>query len=229
MSTDVGRMLEWRHRIIVALLLLTLYVASFGLSALEPLGYLHASGVQDLGHTLVPSLLRLIGEDRSEFVLWLGTLPLELFFVAIFFSVLLWGVGVRLAFCLYTMYLLHWLCRQLTTLVAPDEIIWNFPDWVLTFGSPGERDLWFSGHVANAFIIALATRGRDWRLQSVGWLYLVFQIWLVLATRVHYTIDVVGGLFVAYTFHIVSLKLVGAFHKGDQGAGPELPNSGGTL
>lgn len=206
MSSGVGET-TWQHRAMLAALLLALYVASLGTGALEPLGHPHSSGIQDLGHSLMPAILPLIGEERSELLLWLGTLPLELFFVVIFFSVLLRGSGTRLAFCLYSMYLLHWICRQMTTLVPPDEIVWDFPEWVRTFGNPGASDLWFSGHVANAFIIALATRGRDWWLQAITWTYLAFQVWLVLATRVHYTIDVVGGLFVAYTFHVVSLQM----------------------
>ncbi len=211
--------LSWRQRFVIVALLLGLYVASFGLGRLAPLGTMHASGVQDLGHSLVPAVLPVLGEAQSELLLWLGTLPLELAFVVVFFAVLLYGAGVRLAFCLYGMYLLHWICRQLTTLVAPDEIVWDFPEWVLTFGSPGERDLWFSGHVANAFILALAARGRKTWLEAVAWVYLGFQVWLVLATRVHYTIDVVGGLFVAYVFHVVSLRLEARWRGASGAAG----------
>lgn len=219
---------ELRQRIVIGALLLLLYVLSYWLAGVDPPGYLHASGIRDLGHAIVPSLLPVIGENRSEFLLWAGTLPLELFFAGIFIAAVFRGVGTRLAVCLYAMYLLHWLCRLLTTLEAPDEIVRDFPDWVLTFGSPGKNDLWFSGHVANAFIIALASRGLDARISAIAWLYLAFQVWLVLATRVHYTIDIIGGLFVAYTFHVISLRVETSLLKSGTPKGVESPDKGGT-
>jgi hypothetical protein len=35
----------------------------------------------------------------------------------------------------------------------------------------------------------------------------VFETLLVLSTRSHYTIDVIGGLFIGYTTHRISLDL----------------------
>jgi hypothetical protein len=49
---------------------------------------------------------------HAEYILWLGTLPLEVFFVVI------------------------WLLLHATTLPAPDHIVWKFPDGVFTFGKP---------------------------------------------------------------------------------------------
>jgi len=81
---------------------------------------------------------------------------------------------------------------------------------VFTLGKPYPTDLWFSGHTANAFVIALATRGGPLWLRAVAWLGVAFEIVLVLATRTHYTIDVLGGLFVGYTAHRISLDVFGA-------------------
>jgi hypothetical protein len=140
-------------------------------------------------------------------VWWLGTLPLEAFFAIIVAVVVFTGRGFRLALCLYAMYALHWLFLHATTLLPPDDIVWRFPEGVFTFGKPFETDLWFSGHTANAFVIALATRDRSRALQALAWSVLVFETWLVLAARTHYTIDVLGGLFVGYTTHRLSLDL----------------------
>src|SRR5207253_2261008 len=79
-----------------------------------------------------------------------------------------------------------------TTLPPPDGIVWRFPPGVFTLGKPYPTDLWFSGHTANAFVIALATRGGPLWLRAVAWLGVAFEIVLVLATRTHYTIDVHG-------------------------------------
>src|SRR5207245_3268003 len=163
-------------------LLLALYVLAVVLGAVTFPGYRNASGVVDLGHYLVPSLLEMFGERRAEYAWWLGTLPLELFFVVIAVVVLVAGRGIRLAVCLYAMYALHWLFLHATTLPPPDGIVWRFPPGVFTLGKPYPTDLWFSGHTANAFVIALATRGGPLWLRAVAWLGVAFEIVLVLAT-----------------------------------------------
>jgi hypothetical protein len=194
-----------RLRVVAALA--GLYASSVALGALAAPGYRNASGVVDLGHRLVPPLLDLVGERTAEYVWWLGTLPLELFFVVIAGVVLLTGKGARLALCLYAMYALHWLCLLATTLPPPDQIVWRFPAGVFTLGQPCEHDLWFSGHVANAFVIALATRGARRWVRAIAWAGVAFEITLVLSTRTHYSIDVIGGLFIAYATHRLSLDL----------------------
>ena len=194
-----------KRRISLFLLLLVLYLWAVVLGAVSFLGYQNATGVRDLGHYYVPSLVLLLGKERAEYVLWLGTLPLELFFGVIALVILFTGRGIRLGLCLYVMYFLHWLFLHATTLPPPDNIVWKFPEGVFTFGKPGASDFWFSGHVANAFVIALATnRSRLW-IKLLAWGLVLFQILLVLSARTHYTIDVLGGLFVAYAIHRVSL------------------------
>jgi hypothetical protein len=197
------RPLASRVRAVAALALL--YALSVALGATAPPGYPNSSGIADLGHRLVPPLLALVDERTAEYVWWLGTLPLELFFVAIVGVVLFTGRGVRLACCLYGMYALHWLCLLATTLPTPDRVVWRFPPGVFTLGHPCPHDLWFSGHVANAFVIALATRGMRPAVRALAWTGVVFETLLVLSTRTHYSIDVIGGLFVAYTAHRLSL------------------------
>jgi hypothetical protein len=78
---------------------------------------------------------------------------------------------------------------------------------VFTLGRPHPRDFWFSGHTANATLIALAAAGRRSWVVVLAWAHVAFQILLVLAVRTHYTIDVLGGIFVAYAIHRVSLDL----------------------
>jgi hypothetical protein len=142
-----------------------------------------------------------------------------MFFGIIAVVVLFTGQGVRLALCVFSMYLLHWICFQLTTYPAPDLIVWHFPPGIVTFGRPAARDFWFSGHVANAFLIVLATtRSRLW-LKLLALSFFVFQILLVLSARTHYTTDVIGGIFVAYTFHRVSLDLAAVWNR-RMGAAP---------
>src|SRR5205809_1092148 len=123
--------LNVKRRLMFASLLLALYLLAVLLGAVVLPGHRNATGLRDIGHYYVPSLVELFGEQRAEYILWLGTLPLELFFLGIAIYVLVTGTGVRLAFCLYFMYALHWLFMHVTTLPAPDHIVWNFPKGVI--------------------------------------------------------------------------------------------------
>jgi PAP2 superfamily protein len=208
-TTDTTLVLsDARGRVRVAGTLAGLYAVAVALGTLSAPGYRHASGIVDLGHYLVPSLREAVGERTAEWVWWLGTLPLELFFVAIVGVVLLTGTSARLALCLYAMYALHWLFLLATTLPPPDQIVWRFPAGIVTLGNPTDHDLWFSGHVANAFVIALATRGARRWVRAIAWGGVAFETLLVLSTRTHYSIDVIGALFIGYTTHRVSLDLL---------------------
>lgn len=199
-----------RHRLRAFAVLLALYLAAVALGAMSFPGYRNASGVVDFGHAVVPSLRATFGERRAEYVWWLVTLPLELFFGLIAASVLVTGRGVRLAVCLYAMYALHWLFLHATTLPPPDDIVWRFPPGVFMMSKPFPNDLWFSGHTANALVIALATHDRATWIRVLAWTAVPFEMLLVLAARTHYTIDVIGGLFVGYTVHRISLDVVRA-------------------
>jgi hypothetical protein len=57
-------------------------------------------------------------------------------------------------------------------------------------------------------------------VRLIAWSFFAFQILLVLFARTHYSIDVVGGIFVAYTFHRVSLDLARAWNR--RSAAPAL-------
>ena len=207
MSNEAMPPLNMKRRLMLGSLLLALYLLAVLLGSVVLPGYRNATGLRDIGHYYVPSLVELFGQHRAEYILWLGTLPLELFFMGIALYVLVTGRGARLALSLYFLYALHWLFLHATTLPAPDHIVWNFPKGVVTFGKPNASDFWFSGHVANAFVIALATRRSPLLLRVLAWSLVAFEALLVLSARTHYTIDILGGMFVAYSVHRVSLDI----------------------
>jgi len=210
------------RRVIAVVVMLVLYALSVALGACTVPAYRNATGVDDLGHLVVPSLLLMVGEETAQYIFWLGTLPLELFFIGIGLVVLFTGKGIRLGICLYVAYFLHWVFLHLTTLPPPDHSVWQFPEGVFTLSKPYPNDFWFSGHTANAVLIALATAGsRPW-LKGLAWGNVFFEILIVLSTRTHYTIDVVGGIFVAYTIHRASLDVASSLARssGRLPAGP---------
>lgn len=200
-------------RIAALSVMVVLYGLAVALGEWSFPAYRNASGVEDVAHLAVPPLLAILGRERAEYVFWLGTLPVELFFLAIALVVLFTGKGIRLGIGLYFAYFLHWLFLHATTLPPPDHMVWRFPEGVFTLGRPYPNDFWFSGHTANAVLIALATVGRRPWIQGLAWANVVFQILLVLSTRTHYTIDVLGGIFVAYSIHKASLDVVAALNR----------------
>lgn len=195
------------RRVIAVAVMLVLYVLSVALGGCSVPAFKNATGVDDLGHLVVPSLLLMVGKETAQYIFWLGTLPLELFFIGIGLVVLFTGKGIRLGICLYVAYFLHWVFLHTTTLPPPDHSVWQFPEGVFTLSKPYLNDFWFSGHTANAVLIALATTGRRPWIKGLAWGTVAFEILLVLSTRTHYTIDVLGGIFVAYTIHRVSLDV----------------------
>jgi PAP2 superfamily C-terminal len=211
---------EMTRRIIAVSVMLVLYGLAVGLGAYSFPAYRNASGVDDLGHLVVPPLLPIMGRETTQYIFWLGTLPLELFFAAIVLVVLFTGRGIRLGICLYVAYFLHWLFLHATSLPPPDHSVWQFPEGVFTLSRPYMNDFWFSGHTANAALIALATRGRRLWIKGLAWGNVVFEILLVLSTRTHYTIDVLGGLFVAYSIHRLSLDVTAALNRSHWRWGP---------
>ena len=201
------------RRIISLAAMLVLYGLSVALGIYSFPAYRNASGVADLGHLAIPPLLLIVGKEMAQYIFWLGTLPMELFFIVIVLVILFTGRGIRLGICLYVAYFLHWLFLHATTLPPPDYSVWQFPEGVFTLGKPYEKDFWFSGHTANAVLIALAAGGSRAWIRWLAWSFVAFEILLVISTRAHYTIDVLGGIFVAYTIHRVSLDVAAALNR----------------
>jgi hypothetical protein len=59
-----------RQRLVVAAIMLALYVSSVLLGAVVLPGYRNATGLRDIGHYYVPSLVTVFGEHRAEYILW---------------------------------------------------------------------------------------------------------------------------------------------------------------
>ena len=195
-----------QRRLFILSIFAVLYLSSNGLAATQLPGYLNSTGIRDLGHYFIPPLELMLGENQARYLWWLGTLPLELCYIIIVFVVLCRGKGARLGFCLYSIYFLHWVFFHMSTLPPPDHSVWQFPEGIFTLSTPKQNDFWFSGHVANSFLLALATsHARVW-LKILSWSLFAFEVFLVLSARTHYSIDVLGALFVAYTVNVISMS-----------------------
>src|SRR5262249_22314921 len=94
---------------------------------------------------------------------------------------------------------LRQICQALTALPPPRGMIWRhpgFPTLLVTYGVA--NDLFFSGHTAMAVYgaIELARLGAPW-LIGLAWIIAIFEVFVVLALRAHYTMDVFAGLITA--------------------------------
>lgn len=192
-----------------AMLALYLLCGAFGKVDLG--GYTHATGLTDLGHGWFSSFKVAHGLETARWVWWIGTAAYDAFVYGLIVAIVVFGRGLRLGVCFFVLYALHWTCWHFTVLPQTDHIVYLFPENAPFFASNEGRfnmDKWFSGHTASAVIIALATGGRALWLRCLAWAFVVFQLWLATVMQTHYTIDLIGAFFVAYTVHRISLDVV---------------------
>lgn len=101
------------------------------------------------------------------------------------------------------------ICQSLCTLPPPPGIIWRppgFPSLLVTYKI--SNDLFFSGHTALAVLGAINAVhfGMPW-LAVVAAIIACGETLLVLVLRVHYTLDVVAGVFAAFVAAEVAANL----------------------
>lgn len=92
----------------------------------------------------------------------------------------------------------------------PNHIVWHSPGFLsLTVPYDRTRDFFYSGHTGSLTVIILEfyTLGFKW-FTLVPVICLIYMMNMLLITRVHYTIDVAGGLIFAFFFHWFASKVV---------------------
>ena len=112
----------------------------------------------------------------------------------------------KLIFLVMTMFWLRGYAILLTPLaqIQPPEL--NYPDSHF-IAQTFYQGMFFSGHTASAFIQAFYFKGH--RLRPLIILLAVGQALTLIASHSHYSIDVFGGLFVAYfVTHFDFMRLV---------------------
>lgn len=162
----------------------------------------------DLGHSLIPALDDVFGHTLAGWIWWTGAISLALGFTATLVAIAWRGVGCRLGVALAIATFLHSIFWHFTIMPIPHDLVWRFP--LLTGESALPNDFWFSGHVALASMFAYAATGQPWRVRALAWLYVVLIALLVLSARAHYSIDVIGALFVSFAVYAASGRLLAA-------------------
>lgn len=188
--------LPWPQRLIILSIVGFCLIGSYVFTAYPaPTTMSSPGGLMDIGHQLI-SPLHLLAPTIGPWIWWTGSLLLNLLYAGFLIYALCYGRGIRILLALALAAFLHGLCWHLTLLPPPPDILWQFP---ITNLEPARiNDFWFSGHVAAIMVLAwfISAHCRYWGL--LAWLIVGIMIWLVLATRVHYSIDVAGAFFVSY-------------------------------
>lgn len=193
---------HWKARAYTLIVMLIEFqIALFGMHStqLPP----HPMALPDIGHRLIPAIHHWFG-STSGYVWWLGSISEELYAVIAMLFILITGKGCRLGIAFATVAVCHALFWHFTLLPAPPDILWQFP--LITGQVPMPNDFWFSGHIGSSFLLVLYSQGKKWWLRGLAFLYFIFMVWLVLATRTHYSIDIIGGMFVAYGIYTLVNK-----------------------
>jgi hypothetical protein len=110
----------------------------------------------------------------------------------------IWGPSFRPFVGLLILFALRQICQALVTLPPPVGVIWRYPGFPSLFVTYGvANDLFFSGHTALVVYGAaeLGRLGPVWLVAAI--LLGAFEIFVVLALRAHYTLDVFAGLVTA--------------------------------
>lgn len=189
-----------QKKLLPRIITVILIVIIFQLALIFMGGAMHPVYMQlpDIGHHFIPNIRTWFGK-AAPYVWWGGSMTEEVYGALLVVIIATTGKAMRwgIAFALVAM--LHAICWHFTLLPTPPDILWKFP--LETGQVPRPDDFWYSGHVGSAFLVVLYTYSKAWWVRVLAFIYLVFMVWLVLATRTHYSIDVLGGLFATYTIY----------------------------
>ncbi|XP_039020693.1 phosphatidylinositol:ceramide inositolphosphotransferase 3-like isoform X2 [Hibiscus syriacus] len=180
--------------------------------------YLHRPGptLQDLGFFLLPEL----GQDKAYIS--------ETVFSSVFLSFFLASQTLRI-FSFYSTQLPgpNYHCRtgsKLARLPEPDGVLEvlliNFPQGLIY----GCGDLIFSSHMifTLVFVITYQKYGTRRCIKQFGWLVAIIQSFLIVASRKHYTVDVVVAWYtVSLVVFFIDKKLT-ELHDRSNGSSPLL-------
>jgi len=134
------------------------------------------------------------------------------------------GKTWRLPIALALFYVLRTIVQRLFLLRYPEGYLWDypgFPSLVVPYGKT--NDFFYSGHAGGATIMTLEyrtlaklmPRHRVFMraMQGFGMLTVVFQLFLMIFLRGHYTIDLLSGLIFGHYMYIMGSSFAPIFDR----------------
>ena len=180
--------------------------------------------IRDKGHVWTVSLNEFF--LRPENLFWLhalmifSSLLMDTIVVSLFAYFLfsrkaaMWRIPLE--FTLF--YGLRFGCLALFAMKMPQGFYWEYPGFYsLTVPYGWTNDFFFSGHIGACALCMLEFWPSKWRMESrskcimwgISLLSLFAQIFVMLVTRGHYTIDLIAGLVFAHYSHLVARIICG--------------------
>lgn len=127
----------------------------------------------------------------------------------------LFGPTIRPFLELFLFGLLRQSLQFLVTLPIPQGIIWanpGFPSFMVNYSI--QHDLYFSAHTGISLLVVLELlrTEKKW-LYRTGIFFFAYVMITLITFRIHYTMDVFTGLFVALTIHLISKEMALSFDQ----------------
>jgi len=165
-------------------------------------------------HDVVMEALEPINNLINNNEFWNKTLEIlssgmmDTIFLLTFIPWIFKGRTGRIMYAMAAFYSIRSFTQQLVMLPFPPGYSWNYPGWpsiVVPYGV--FSDFFFSGHVGFLMLLACENYaiGRKWLFwTAIG--CQPFLIIVMISYRVHYTCDVVAGLFIAHWVFMMAEK-----------------------
>lgn len=199
------RLIAFRFIIAVAALVLWFWTQSLLGARPAP-----AAGIGDGLHQLTAyANAYLSAHSRAaDALLILSSAVIDTFGLFLLCSWLL-GKSIRPFLGLVLLIILRQSVQALCSLSPPPGMIWHYPgvpSLLVTYSVA--RDFFFSGHTAIAVFATteLARLRKSW-LTVLGVLIALFEICAVIVLRAHYTMDVIAGIFAAFSIAAIVQSL----------------------
>ena len=118
------------------------------------------------------------------------------------------GTTWRFVFAILIFYATRALFQILDVFQFYDGFTWGYPGWFSLFVPYSIiPDFYFSGHVGSCFIHILEFNAVGWHWASYYAIFVMAcQIFTLLTLRVHYSIDMIGGVLFAHYIWIMSSR-----------------------
>ena len=119
-----------------------------------------------------------------------------------------YGTTWRLIIAMSLFYSVRFIVQHLWYVEYPEGYNWGYPGFFSVFVPYGQTaDFFYSGHVGICMMFFLEFYAVGWYIWSYYALFtLVFEAFVLIILRAHYTMDILAGVVFAHYFWILSEK-----------------------
>jgi len=146
--------------------------------------------------------------QRRDILLIFCSGTLDLLVLTSFYRFIRYATTWRLILCMIIFYGLRAVVQHIWYVEYPDGYDWGFPGFMSLFVPYGETaDFFYSGHVGICMINFLEFWAVGWYFMSIYAIFVMFcQIFLMIALRSHYSMDMISGIIFGHYMWILCEK-----------------------